>query len=146
MEAKRKERKLEEGISKRLSKLVESGEASVFSVVPDSLLLDGKCAFRFVFNASSPKPGALTDILTCLEPLGFRDTSTSPLRLCGDDRKGKVIFRSELSGNFAARRNSFLNILFKSILNRCTSCGNLRKRRSHETTILSNHEETRETD
>ncbi|CAK8990089.1 unnamed protein product [Durusdinium trenchii] len=74
-EAKRKERKLEEG------------ETSVFSVVPDTLLLDGKCAFRFVFNASSPKPGSLVDTLTCNE-------------LCGDDRKGKVIFRSELSGNF----------------------------------------------
>lgn len=74
-ETKRKERKLEEG------------DVPVFSVVPDTLFLDGKCAFRFVFNASSPKPGSLVDTLTCNE-------------LCGDDRKGKVIFKAELSGNF----------------------------------------------
>ena len=29
--------------------------------------LDGKCAFRFVFNASSPKPGSLSDTLVCTE-------------------------------------------------------------------------------
>lgn len=74
-EAKRKERKLEEG------------DVPVFSVVPDTLLLDGKCAFRFIFNASSPRPGSLVDTLTCNE-------------LCGDDRKGKTIFKAELSGNF----------------------------------------------
>ena len=34
-------------------------------------LLDGKCAFRFVFNASSPKPGSLVDTLTCNEPPGI---------------------------------------------------------------------------
>lgn len=27
----------------------------------------------------------------------------SSLRLCGDDRKGKVIFKAELSGNFVPR-------------------------------------------
>lgn len=32
-----------------------------------SRFLDGKCAFRFVFNASSPKPGSLVDTLTCNE-------------------------------------------------------------------------------
>ena len=39
------------------------------SLVPthSSRLLDGKCAFRFVFNASSPKPGSLVDTLTCNE-------------------------------------------------------------------------------
>ncbi|CAK9097734.1 Hydrocephalus-inducing protein (Protein Hy-3) [Durusdinium trenchii] len=67
-----------------------TSEDSLGHLEPDDLadmLLDGKCAFRFVFNASSPKPGSLVDTLTCNE-------------LCGDDRKGKVIFRSELSGNF----------------------------------------------
>eukprot|EP00434_Breviolum_minutum_P033124 symbB.v1.2.029309.t1/scaffold3193.1/size61566/4 len=61
-------------------------EDSLADMEPDEFL-DGKCAFRFVFNASSPKPGSLVDTLTCNE-------------LCGDDRKGKVIFKAELSGNF----------------------------------------------
>ncbi|CAE7461731.1 HYDIN [Symbiodinium sp. CCMP2592] len=49
--------------------------------------LDGKCAFRFVFNASSPKPGSLSDTLVCTE-------------LCGNDRKGNAIYKTELRGNF----------------------------------------------
>ncbi|CAJ1447961.1 unnamed protein product [Effrenium voratum] len=77
---KRKERKAP-------GKDAPEGDPFVFAVVPDTMTLDGKCAFRFVFNASSPKPGMLTDTLICTE-------------LCGNDRKGNVIFRSELRGNF----------------------------------------------
>ncbi|CAE8612898.1 unnamed protein product [Polarella glacialis] len=74
-------------VKKSNSKEPPNDEPKVFSVTPDSIVLDGKCAYRFVLTALSPKAGLLSEMLLCQEYFG-------------SDRMGKTIFRSELRGNF----------------------------------------------
>ncbi len=61
----------------------------VFSVHPDTTLLEGKTAYRFTFTALSQKPGAISETLTCLE-------------MVGNDRKGSQVLKTEIKGEFVA--------------------------------------------
>ena len=57
---------------------VEEWQARLGSSESLPRTLDGKCAFRFVFNASSPKPGALSDTLVCTESRGSKSQMQLP--------------------------------------------------------------------
>lgn len=84
-----KKSKSPETISSSTHGMDDSGEVPVFSVSPDTLVLDGKCAYKFHFVALCPIHGEVMETLTCLE-------------FIGNDRKGSTVFKTKLHGNFVA--------------------------------------------
>eukprot|EP00397_Hematodinium_sp_SG-2012_P000030 GEMP01000030.1.p1 GENE.GEMP01000030.1~~GEMP01000030.1.p1 ORF type:complete len:4608 (+),score=1069.56 GEMP01000030.1:10-13833(+) len=64
-------------------------DVKVFSVFPDNIVLEGKSAYRFQVTAMCPRPGQISEILQCTE-------------LVGSDRSGKVVFKTEMCGDFVA--------------------------------------------
>lgn len=74
---------------KRGAEVVEEEEPPVFSVIPDTLTLEGKTAYRFQFSAVCSHPGPMSEIFLCQE-------------FVAAERKGRTVFRSELRGEFVA--------------------------------------------
>jgi hydrocephalus-inducing protein len=77
-----------QGKKKSIEEVVASSQ-SVFSVKPDTFLLNGKSAYHFQFTACCPNPGRVNEVLLCQE-------------FAGNDRKGQTAFRSQLCGDFVA--------------------------------------------